>query len=253
MKMLGWMMIMLGAAGGTARAADCVWKPPKTPPEFSLRKLSSAELYFTSDPAWFQCEKKKAGNELSVVFTVSGENEQRTVPGRRITSYSAREVLPFRSICEQGPGLKTVQASLVGKGELARLNFTSEPAQVYCPRCEPRGGIESMVLFTDPPLARKGMYTLQAELTESWHKCARPGSTLELWIFAAPTRLEAAQMKEPTHKITGLEGSAKIKKSFAKAPICEDGTQWIGSELHGTGELQLVDNGRAVQEASCKR
>ncbi|HEX8705938.1 MAG TPA: hypothetical protein VF815_44290 [Myxococcaceae bacterium] len=253
MRMLGWMMFMLGALGGTARAAECEWKPPKTPPAFTVEDWRGAELAFTSDAKWFQCAKKKPGNELSVVFTVSGENEQRTVPGRRITSYSASESLSLKDICEKGPGLKTIQAAITGKGELSRLDFTSPTAQVYCPRCEPRGRTQMLVLHTDPRVAPAGMYTFQAQVDEAWHKCALPGSTLELWLFAAPTRLEAAQMKEPTHKITGLEGSPKIKKSFARAPLCEGGTQWIGYELHGTGELQLLNEGRAVDEARCQR
>jgi hypothetical protein len=49
----------------------------------------------------------------------------------------------------------------------------------------------------------------------------------------------------------GLEGSPVIKKSFARAPICQGGVQWIGYELRGTGEMQLLNEGRGVIEARC--
>jgi len=251
MRRLGWIVIMLGAVHGTAWAADCEWKPPKEPPTFTLERWRGAELSFTSDAKWFQCAKK-AGGTLSLQFTVSGENEQRALPPRLLTSYREREQLSLKEICEQGPGTKTVQATLVGKGQLARLDFTSQPAQHYCPRCELGTRLESLVLFTDPRVT-PGMYTFEAKVNESWHKCAREGSTLELWLYAVPTRLEAQELKEPTHKIVGLEGSPAIKKSFARAPLCQDGVQWIGYELRGTGELQLLNEGRGVVEARCSR
>ncbi|MDY7232275.1 hypothetical protein [Hyalangium rubrum] len=261
MRKLGWIKamlgimlgVMLGAVHGTAWAADCEWKPPKEPPTFSLVAWRGAELSFSADPKWFNCAKK-AGGELAAQFIVSGENEKRIVPARRpITSFSAREMLSLKDICAQGPGPKTVQVTLVGKGQLARLDFTSEPAQHYCPRCELGRGIESFVLHTDQAMTPKGMYTFEATVNESWHKCAREGSTLELWLYAAPTRLEAEQLKEPTHKIAGLEHSPRIKKSFARTPICEGGVQWLGYELRGTGELQLAHEGRGVIEARCTR
>jgi hypothetical protein len=251
MRRLGWFVIMLGAVHGTAWAADCEWKPPKEPPSFTLESWRGAELSFSSDPKWFNCALK-AGGTLSLQFTVSGEHEQRALPPRPIRSYSARDALYLKQICEQGPGLKAVQASLVGTGQLTRLNFTSPPARHYCPRCEQVARrLESFVLHTDRGIPPPRMYTFQATVNASWYKCAREGSTLELWLYAAPTRLEAEQLKEPTHKIVGLEGSPVIKKSFARAPICQDGVQWIGYELRGTGEMQLLNEGRGVIEARC--
>ncbi|HYH97346.1 hypothetical protein [Hyalangium sp.] len=250
MGRFGWIGIMLFAVHGTAWAADCEWKAPQKPPIFTLERWGGARFSFTADPRWFQCAKK-AGGTLSLQFTVSGENEQRSLPPRSMTSYSDAAGLSFKEICEQGPGDKTVQATLVGKGQLARLDFTSQQAHYYCSRCDEGRRLETFVLFTDPQLTPTGMYTFQAKVDEAWHKCAREGSTLELWLYAAPTRLEAQEMKEPTHKVAGLESSPTIKKSFARAPICQDGVQWLGYELRGTGELQLLYEGRAVGEARC--
>ncbi|WP_224248220.1 hypothetical protein [Hyalangium gracile] len=251
MRRLGWIVVMLGAVHGTAWAADCEWKPPREPPTFTMESWRGAELAFEADPKWFQCAKK-AGGTLSLQFTVSSEREQRVLLSRLSSSYGARERLYPKQICEEGPGTKTVQATLVGKGPLERLSFTSPPAEYYCPRCELVNRLESLALHTDRAITPAGMYTLQATVNEAWHKCAREGSTLELWLYAVPTRLEAEQLKEPTHKIVGLEGSPRIKKSFARAPICKGGdVQWIGYELRGTGEMQLLNEGRGVVEARC--
>jgi hypothetical protein len=244
--MLSLAAALLLAAGSDA---SCDYRPPKEPPAFTVEILAGPTVKYTQDPKWFQCGKR-AGGTVHIVFSVDGQD----LPPKKLTSYGENESLSMKQICAGGPGPKKVKAKLVGAGALEQVSWTAEnEAEVYCERCEYRGDDNMFVLHTPGRgnLTPAGMYTIEGTLDPEWFECAKEGSTLELWIYAAETRVEAQESKEPTHKIRGLE-SKHYKKAFAKKPICKDKPKWLGYELHGTGEFQRLNGqGRGVSEARC--
>ncbi|KFE66555.1 hypothetical protein [Hyalangium minutum] len=88
------------------------------------------------------------------------------------SSSGARERLYPKQISEEGPGTKTVRATLEGRGQMARLNFTPPSAEYYCPRCEPVSRLESLVLHTDRAITPAGMYTFLRDA--EWSRRAAP-------------------------------------------------------------------------------
>jgi hypothetical protein len=158
----------------------------------------------------------------------------------------------MKDLCASGPGEKKVSAELVGKGAMEKLSWKSPVGEVYCERCELNTNDNMFVVHVPPSnLTPKGMYTVEGTLQKDWFECAKAGSTLELWVYAMPTELEAREAKEPTHKIQGLEAQ-HYKKAFSQAAICKSGPKFIGYELHGTGEFQVLNTqGRGVSPAKC--
>lgn len=238
-------------------SAECPWVEPKEAPVFSVARHFGGELKFRADPKWFQCAKK-AGGELTVTFEVAeGEGEFTPVVTRQVRSYSARETIGSRDVCKAGPGEKRVRVSMKGTGELAKLAFAADPVAWYCPRCRMASGDNSLVIHTSDrsSLTPKGMFTLQGNVDEKWHACARLGSKLELRLYAGDSRDEVLNAVEPTHVVRGLETSARWKKAFDRRPICKTGAKFLGYELWGSGEMsELNYQGRSVQEiaAQCK-
>jgi hypothetical protein len=233
-----------------ADVAPCEYKPPKEPPAFSVERLEGAKVQYSQNPKWFNCAKK-AGGTVEIIFTIDGQDQ----PPKKLTSYGENESIYRKQICASGPGPKKVQARLVGKGPLEQMTWSSPEGEVYCERCEYRGDDNMFALHTaqGTPMNPRGMYTIEGTLDPEWFECAKEGSTLELWIYATQTRVEAQESTEPTHKIRGLE-SKHYKKSFKRKPICKEDAKWIGYELHGTGELSRLNGmGRGVTESDCGR
>src|SRR5690606_29944683 len=156
---------------------------------------------------------------------------------------SFRESLGYKQLCATGPGAKKIRAEIRGTGELEKLNWTSEIGELYCERCEFRGYDNMLVLHSPGThLSPQGVYTIEGTLDGRWFECAREGSTLSLHVYAAQTQLEAREMKEPTHRIRGLE-SKHFKKRIDQKTLCKGKPKWLGYELHGTGEFTVL-NGR---------
>jgi hypothetical protein len=244
-------VLTLALALATAATA-CEFKEGKQPPSFEVERFEGAHLKFSADPKWFQCTKR-AGGTLQLTFSVSDGETTTELKPKKLTSYSENEGIYRREICASGPGIKKVQAKLKGEGGMEPLNFTSEPGEVYCERCEFASGDNMFVLHTsEGHLTPRGMLTIEGTLDKRWFECAREGSTLELWLYAADTRLEAQEGKEPTHKVQGLEAQ-HYKKAFSKARICKEKPKFLGYELHGTGEFERLNGmGRGVTELRCR-
>ncbi len=245
------MLSLLLAVLAAAPAPACEYKEAKKPPQYEVELFGGAELRFSADPKWFNC-RKKAGDTLEVVFSAGEGEALQPIATKSIRSYGLREAVFQRDLCASGPGMKKVRAEIRGTGELARLAWTSEVGEVFCPRCEFRSYDNMFVLHSPGTLiSPKGMYTIEGTLDERWFECAKKGSTLELYLFAAPTQVEAREMKEPTHRVRGLE-SKHYKKAIPQKDLCRSKPKWIGYELHGTGEFtRLNRQGRGAIEAKC--
>jgi hypothetical protein len=228
--------------------AGCAWKDAKEPPKLVEDILSDAEVTFSFDPTWFRCAKK-AGGKLELIWSVGQGGELTPQPGKPQTSYSARETV--RDVCAT-PGLKQIQASLKGTGEMERLDWSSNTVEVFCPKCQWLGADNHLALHTGGGLTTPGNFTIDATFDPKWYACAKPGTELELRFFTGATREEVAKAKEPTHVVKGLSGP-KVKKAFPKGPICKSKPKFIGYEFGGAGEFHVLPaKGRSIQESKCE-
>jgi hypothetical protein len=229
-----------------AQGKECVWKELRQAPKF-VADDGNAVLTLQSDPNWWRCAEK-AGGELFVEFNVGQGGVMTPEPAEQIDVWDGRKVMLKRKLCARGSGTWQVQATLTGKGPMERLAFTSTVLETFCPKCEWSGADNMFVLHTGG-LTAPGMFTLDATLDPGWHKCAKPGSTLSLYLFTSDDHDKVRDMKEPTHVVKGLEGSPRVKKAFPKGPVCQGKPKYLGYEFHGTGEMQVINTqGRGITE-----
>ena len=243
---------MLGIALALLLSADpdggCPWKEPKGPPRIEATVFDTVEFTLSVDPRWFQCARK-AGGTLELVWAVGTGGELLPEAPQRLTSYGTSTSLAHGKICTVA-GPRQVQATLRGTGELARLDWSSAIVERYCPACPWTNADGSLALFTRARTA-PGTWTLEAGFNEGWMACARKTGALELRLFPGASRREALEATVPSH-VVKLEPGTRVKKQFAIADFCKGRPAWVGYELAGTGEFQVLPaKGRAVQEAQC--
>jgi hypothetical protein len=226
-------------------AADCAWKEPKSPPALEVDG-TDVKFKISSDPNWFRCAKK-AGGKLNLTFSIGEGGNLLPKEPKPLTSYS--EVESAGDLCAT-PGQKQVQASLKGTGPMERLDWSSAVVEVFCARCQWAGDDNMLVLHTRS-LTPPGTWTLEATFDPTWYACAKKGGALELRLFTADSSAEVKKLTAPTHVVKGLDGP-KVKKTFALTDPCKGKPKYVGYELGGTGEFQVLPaKGRAVQEAQC--
>ncbi len=230
-----------------ADPAACDWKEPKTPPQLEATVFGSVEFKISSDPSGFRCAKK-AGGKLSLTLSVGEAGNLLPQEPKALTSYSEVASVGDK-LCEK-PGLKQVQATLKGTGPMEKLDWSSPVVEIFCPACQWAGDDNMLVLHTKG-LTPPGTWTLEATFDPTWYACAKKSGALELRLFTAETSADVKKLTQPTHVVKGLEGP-KVKKTFALTDPCKGQPKYVGYEMGGTGEFQVLPSkGRAVQEAQC--
>jgi hypothetical protein len=229
-------------------AADCPWKEPKQPPKLEATVFGNVEFTISSDPNWFRCAKK-AGGKLALTFSVGEAGNLTPMEPKPLTSYSERTGVGD-ALCEK-PGLKQVQATLKGTGPMEKLDWSSEIVEIYCEKCQWAGDDNMLVLHTKA-LTPAGTWTLEATFDPGWYACAKKtGGALELRLFTGETAADVKKMTAPTHVVKGLDGT-HVKKTFPLTDPCKGKPKYVGYELGGTGEFQVLPaKGRAIQESQC--
>ena len=125
--------------------------------------------------------------------------------------------------------------------ELVRAGGSQHPGKALLVRGRRRVGKSRLV---EEFIARSGLPSVY--FTASMQ---RPDQ--ELRLFTAGSAAEVKKLTAPTHVVKGLEGP-KVKKTFALTDPCKGKPKYVGYELGGTGEFQVLPaKGRAIEESQC--
>ncbi|MBX7100442.1 MAG: hypothetical protein K1X89_22175 [Myxococcaceae bacterium] len=241
-------MLMLALALTLAAEPEaCTFKAPKEPPSIEATVFGGVEFRVSADPAWFRCAKK-SGGKLELDWSLGQGGEFAPQPPVALTSYGSRESLS--QLCAT-PGLKQVQATLKGTGEMSKLDWSSAIIEVFCPKCPWSGADNVLALHTGTRVTPPGTFTIEATFDPGWYACAKPTGALELRFFTGATREEIVKATAPSFVVKGFEGP-KVKKTFPNGPICKGKPAWLGYEFAGAGEFGVIPSkGRSIVEGSC--
>jgi hypothetical protein len=136
---------------------------------------------------------------------------------------------------------------------MERLAYQSEVLETFCARCPWRGADNMLALLMRRGGARRGKATLVSKVDPQWHRCAKPGSTLEMLFFTGESREEVRQAKEPAFVLKGLERRARFRKTIPLRRLCKGAPSYVGYEYRGTGEMQTINGrGRSLQALHCR-
>lgn len=240
----------------TARAADCNWVEPKSPPSFEVKE-GHAVFTWPLERGWYKCAKATEGSKLTVTWLLGGRRGElepaKTIEPRHA---SVRESI-FRSWFCKLPHLPhRVQVKVEGTGAFARLAHETEVKPIHCDRCVRRSYEESMAIHVDRLVTKKGYVTIEGGYDDAFRTCAlddpEDPATLELRVYVGRTEAEARRRTDHTFVVRGLEKGAKFREPLPLKELCAGGDSWIGVELFGTGELaQLNGAGRSARAMKC--
>ena len=259
-------LLLCALPAAAAAPRPCEFKESRNPLKLEGLSWKGAHLEGEVNSTWFYCVRQKLKAEAKAAGRATPKSDGVDYPQVRFTWTDAKgqehrheagpmdsnrlyETVGFDQLCADGPGPKTVKAALEVPPAWAPLAFEGGPVTLYCYRCEDFPSSDNSLAMIPE---RGGDFTFRATVDKGWHACAVKDSTLELWMFAAPTRLEARELKEPTHKVQGLERSPRMERRIPTAALCKGGNQFVGYELHGTGDMTRLNGQRGVSELRCK-
>lgn len=240
-----------------ARAEDCTWVEPKSPPSFEVKE-GLATFAWPLDRSWFQCAKADNDATAKVTWLFGGRTgplePAKTVDLKRP---AVRESI-FRSwFCKQTRLPHRVQVKVEGSGAFARLAHETEVKPIHCDRCKRRSYEEAMAIHVERLVTKKGYITIEGAYDDAFRTCAlndpEDPASLELRVYVGRTQAEARKRTDHTFVVRGLEKSAKFREPLPLKELCAGGNTWVGVELFGTGELaQMNGRGRSAQAMKCQ-
>ena len=240
----------------SARAEDCAWTEPKSPPVFEVKE-GVATFSWAQDREWFRCARADGASKLTVTWLLGGRRgELEPAKTSEPRNASVRESI-FRSwFCKQPRLPHRVQVKVEGTGAFARLAHETEVKPIHCDRCERRPYEESMAIHVGSAVTKKGHVTIEGGYDDAFRTCAmndpEDPASLELRVYVGRTEAEARRRTDHSFVVRGLEKSAKFREPLPLKELCAGGDTWVGVELFGTGELAQINGaGRSARELKC--
>lgn len=226
-------------------APPCPWKDPIEAATLTLEQRT-ATFRQQLHPVWFDCAKSKGGT-LALQFQFGRGSSWRAQKALPMTSSTIEASATHEQYCTDAFKAERVRTQVVGTGPMKAAGFTTPAVEVDCIRCDYSGDVATTTVRIEKNVK------VEAAFEKTWHRCARPGSKLELRFYTGMTADEAEHAEKPRYVLRGLADRAQVKKQFSRKTLCRAGAKFVAWEWYGTSELKpLRSTQRTVEPLTCR-